>query len=67
MVVPDDLSAALDAVPAARAYFDSLSRMKRWEVLYWINGAKRDTTRADRIRQIVESAADGKRPPRFRQ
>jgi uncharacterized protein YdeI (YjbR/CyaY-like superfamily) len=41
--------------------------MKRWEVLYWINGAKREITRADRIRQIVEAAADGKRPPRFRQ
>jgi uncharacterized protein YdeI (YjbR/CyaY-like superfamily) len=67
MIAPDDLIAALDAVPAARAYFDTLSRMKRWEVLYWINGAKREITRADRIRQIVEAAAEGKRPPRFRQ
>jgi uncharacterized protein YdeI (YjbR/CyaY-like superfamily) len=67
MVVPDELGAALDAVPAARAYFDALSRAKRWEVLYWINGAKRAATRADRIRQIVEAAAEGKRPARFRQ
>jgi uncharacterized protein YdeI (YjbR/CyaY-like superfamily) len=67
MVVPGDLGAALDAVPAACAYFDALSRAKRWEVLYWINGAKRATTRADRIRQIVEAAAEGKRPARFRQ
>jgi uncharacterized protein YdeI (YjbR/CyaY-like superfamily) len=67
MVVPDDLIAALDAIPAAREYFDSLSRMKRWEVLYWINSAKREATRADRIRQIVEAAAEGKRPARFRQ
>ena len=66
-VVPDDLNLALDELPAARAYFDELSRMKRWEILYWINGAKRDATRADRIRQIVEAAAQGQRPPRFRQ
>jgi uncharacterized protein YdeI (YjbR/CyaY-like superfamily) len=66
-VVPDDLNLALDELPAARAYFDELSRMKRWEILYWFNGAKRDATRADRIRQIVEAAAQGQRPPRFRQ
>jgi uncharacterized protein YdeI (YjbR/CyaY-like superfamily) len=65
-VVPSDLLAALDATPGAREYFDGLSRMKRWEILYWISGAKRETTRADRIRQIVEAAAEGKRPDRFR-
>ncbi len=66
-IVPADLLAALDQVPAARGYFDALSRMKRWEVLHWINAAKRESTRADRIRQIVEAAASGKRPDRFRQ
>ena len=67
MVVPDDLSAAIDAHPGARAFFDSLSRMRLWEILYWVNGAKREATRADRIRQIAEAAAEGKRPARFRQ
>jgi uncharacterized protein YdeI (YjbR/CyaY-like superfamily) len=67
MVVPDDLIAALDAVPAARACFDSLSAIRRKELLYWLSGAKRPTTRADRIRQIAEAAAQGKRPERFRQ
>jgi uncharacterized protein YdeI (YjbR/CyaY-like superfamily) len=66
MVVPDDLIAAISATPGARDYFDSLTRMKLWEILYWINGAKRETTRADRIRQIAEAAAQGKRPDRFR-
>jgi uncharacterized protein YdeI (YjbR/CyaY-like superfamily) len=65
-VVPDDLNRALDENPVARALFDGLSRMKRWEILYWINGAKREITRADRIRQIVEAATEGIRPPRFR-
>ena len=67
MVVPDDLIAAIDAEPGAREYFDSLSRMKRWEILYWIAGARRETTRADRIRQIAKAAAQGKRLDRFRQ
>ena len=67
MVVPDDLIAAIDAEPGARKYFDSLNRMKRWEILYWIASARRETTRADRIRQIAEAAAQGKRPDRFRQ
>ena len=66
MVVPDDLIAAIDAMPGASDYFDSLSRMKLWEILYWINGAKRESTRADRIRQVAEAAAQGKRPDRFR-
>jgi uncharacterized protein YdeI (YjbR/CyaY-like superfamily) len=67
MRVPDDLDGALDAVPAARRYFDALSRMKRWEVLYWVNAARREDTRADRIRQVVDAAAERRRPPRFRQ
>jgi len=61
------LNAALDAIPDARACFDSLSGMKCWELLYWINGAKRDSTGADLVRQVAEVAAEGKRPSRFRQ
>lgn len=67
MVMPDDLTNALDALPGARAYVDGLSKTRRWELLYWINGAKRESTRADRVRQIAEAAAQGRRPPRFRQ
>jgi uncharacterized protein YdeI (YjbR/CyaY-like superfamily) len=65
MEMPTDLLAALDAHPGARDYVESLSKTRRWELLYWVNGAKHDTTRADRIRQIAEAAAEGKRPPRF--
>jgi uncharacterized protein YdeI (YjbR/CyaY-like superfamily) len=67
MVMPSDLEAALDAMPGAREYVDGLSKTRRWELLYWINGARRESTRADRIRQVTEAAAEGKRPPRFRQ
>jgi uncharacterized protein YdeI (YjbR/CyaY-like superfamily) len=65
--MPSDLEAALDAMPGAREYVDGLSKTRRWELLYWINGARRESTRADRILQVTEAAAEGKRPPRFRQ
>jgi uncharacterized protein YdeI (YjbR/CyaY-like superfamily) len=66
MVMPEDLTVALDALPGARAYVDGLSKTRRWALLYWINGARRESTRADRIRQVAEAAALGKRPSRFR-
>ena len=66
MDVPDDLIAALAIYPGAQDYFDSLSKSGRWQMLYWINGAKRDTTRAQRIADVATHAAEGKRPPRFR-
>lgn len=65
MEVPADLLAALDARPGAREYVESLSKTRRWALLYWVAGAKREATRADRIRQVAEAAAEGKRPARF--
>jgi uncharacterized protein YdeI (YjbR/CyaY-like superfamily) len=65
MEMPADFVAALEAHPGAREYVESLSKTKRWALLYWINGAKREATRADRIRQIAEAAAQGTRPERF--
>ena len=65
MEMPDDLAVALDARPGARDYVDSLSKTRRWALLYWINGAKRPETRADRVRQVADAAAQSKRPERF--
>jgi len=65
MEMPADLAAALNAYPGARGYVESLSKTNRWVMLYWVNAAKREATRAERIRQIAEAAAAGKRPPRF--
>lgn len=54
---PDDLAAALDAEPAARACFDSLSySWKRWYVL-GIEGAKTAASRARRMAKAVEELA----------
>jgi len=51
--VPADLAAALDADPAARAAFDKLAFSHRKEYVRWVAEAKRDETRARRIRETV--------------
>ena len=58
--VPDDLARALDAEPAARAFFDSLSYSKRqWHVLQ-VSGAKQPETRARRVGASVAMLAEGR-------
>ncbi|HUF06810.1 MAG TPA: YdeI/OmpD-associated family protein [Candidatus Binatia bacterium] len=58
--VPEDLAAALDAEPAARATFDGLSYSNRsWHVLS-VAGAKTDATRQRRIAKSVEALREGR-------
>jgi uncharacterized protein YdeI (YjbR/CyaY-like superfamily) len=47
--VPDDLAAALDAIPGAREYFDSLNSANRYAVLHRIATVKKAETRARKI------------------
>jgi uncharacterized protein YdeI (YjbR/CyaY-like superfamily) len=56
---PEDLQAALDAVPAAAAYFASLTRVQRFRTYFRLNALKKPQTRAARIRDIVAQAAKG--------
>jgi uncharacterized protein YdeI (YjbR/CyaY-like superfamily) len=58
---PEDLRAALDAVPAAAAAFDGFPPGGRRDYVDWIGEAKRPETRARRIAQAVEWMAEGKR------
>lgn len=60
--VPDDLAAALDAVPAARAWFDALTSGNRFAVLHRVREAKRPETRARRIAAFVADLAEGRTP-----
>jgi uncharacterized protein YdeI (YjbR/CyaY-like superfamily) len=55
--VPDDLAAALDAEPGARAFFDSLTGANRYAILYRIHDAKKPETRAARIAKFVAMCA----------
>ena len=51
--VPDDLAAALDADPGARAFFDGLTGNNRYAILYRVQDAKKPETRAKRIEKFV--------------
>jgi uncharacterized protein YdeI (YjbR/CyaY-like superfamily) len=59
--VPDDLATALDAQPAARAFFDTLTGASRYAILYRIADAKKPETRAARIAKFVAMCAAGER------
>ena len=58
-VVPDDLQAALDATPAAKEFFATLTSQNRYAVLHRIADAKRPETRARRITKFVDMLARG--------
>ena len=60
VAVPDDLAAALDAEPAARATFEALSYSnKSWHVLQ-VTGAKTEETRRRRIARSVDALRQGR-------
>jgi uncharacterized protein YdeI (YjbR/CyaY-like superfamily) len=59
LVVPDDLAAALAALPGARAHWDGFSRSARMMVLRWVADARRDATRAARVAETARKAAEG--------
>lgn len=59
---PDDLAAALDAEPAARANWDAFPPSARKQGIAAVDMARRAETRASRIAKIVTDAAEGKRP-----
>ena len=59
---PDDLAAALDADPAARAAWDGFPPSARKFGISTVDAARRPETRAARIAKIVADSATGKRP-----
>ena len=62
ITVPDDLAAALDAEPAARAAFDALDGTHRYAALWRVYTAGTQATRAKRIAALVQMLAEGRRP-----
>jgi hypothetical protein len=58
--VPDDLRAALDAEPDARATFDRLSNSLKGYHVSQVTGAKTDETRQRRIEKSVSVLREGK-------
>jgi uncharacterized protein YdeI (YjbR/CyaY-like superfamily) len=60
VVVPDDLSRALNANDSARATFEKFSPTNKREYIDWITEAKTEATRSRRLVQAVEWMAEGK-------
>jgi uncharacterized protein YdeI (YjbR/CyaY-like superfamily) len=57
---PDqDLKAALDAQPAARAFFDALDSANRYAVLYRAHQARTPESRAAKVAELVAKLARG--------
>jgi uncharacterized protein YdeI (YjbR/CyaY-like superfamily) len=57
--VPPELQQALDANPAAAAFFATLNSRNRFAILYRVQEAKRPETRAGRIEKFVAMLAAG--------
>src|SRR4051794_2589533 len=58
--VPPDLGAALAADPAVQAAFAALSYTHRKEYVRWVEEAKKDETRAQRVATTVEMVRAGR-------
>ena len=60
ITVPDDLRAALDASPLAAEFFETISSVNRYAILYRIGTVKRPETRARKIAHYVQMLAERK-------
>lgn len=57
----EDILAALSVNEKAKTFFDGLPTFYRKNFIRWIESAKRDDTRANRIAEMVRLLAEGKR------
>jgi Bacteriocin-protection, YdeI or OmpD-Associated/Domain of unknown function (DUF1905) len=58
--VPEDLAAALDADPVAKAFFDGLSNSNRRVHTLSVEGAKTSETRARRVEKAIALLREGR-------
>lgn len=66
LTIPDDLAAALDSLPPARALFEDFPPSTRRGILEWISTAKTQPTRAKRIAETARLAQQGQRANQWR-
>ena len=62
MIVPDDLSIALEAHSVANTNFQAFTPSVKKPLLLWVQSAKRAETREKRIKTIVDSAKENRDP-----
>lgn len=60
--LPSDLREALEGNAAARIRFEQYPASQKKQLLYWITSAKTTMTRQKRIQQLVNTAAQNRRP-----
>ena len=61
MTIPQDFLDALETVPAAKAFFQTLDRKNLYPIYYRLQTAKRPETRAKRTAQILAQLERGER------
>jgi uncharacterized protein YdeI (YjbR/CyaY-like superfamily) len=59
--VPDDFQAELDGNPKAKEFFSALNSVNRYAILFRIQTAKKDETRAKRIQQFIQMLENGEK------
>lgn len=65
LVIPKDLAKAFKSHPGSKDFFTGLSRSIKKMMLHWVIAAKRPETREKRITELVELAAQKKKPKQF--
>jgi Bacteriocin-protection, YdeI or OmpD-Associated/Domain of unknown function (DUF1905) len=60
--VPVELKKAFQTEKEAKAFFEKLSYTHQKEYVAWINEAKREETRQNRIAKTIEMLKNGKKP-----
>ena len=61
--MPKELKSVLSKNKKAKSFFDSLSFTNRKEYAVWIQSAKREETKAKRVKAIIPKLLTGKRNP----
>ncbi len=61
VVVPEDFQQALENDTKAKETFEAFSYTHKKEYVEWIEGAKKQETRENRIKKAVEMIAEGRK------
>lgn len=61
MTIPEDLQAALDANPKAKAFYETLNKTNTYAILWRVQTAKKPETRATRIEKLVAMLERGEK------
>ena len=63
LIVPLDLQNAFNNNPFAYKNYQNFARSYRKSYLYWLNQAKRENTRLNRIEKIIDLCNQNKKTP----